>query len=1805
MLLNPLFFDTEQVVGGKQNILPAGKKVISYLFSDIIRVSSEQTTLNTSGKVNQSDAMLSIGNELTAQKKTFLSQITDNSVLGSLRKGSLENEQLATLEKSVSLRSNSAARSAIRNLYSYDQTKSILKNLSIFSAGELKGEQDTSRLIGKASSGLSADPETEKLLAMASENGGALLEAEINGEKILVHLTSPGNGAAQKTGPEPGQDMKGFEVTENVEKGQGEKFFIRAYKKSGIEINLPALTGVNPAGGEAESYPVSDAITVSQVVTQTSSAESEGSDNTEIKVISKENITSETKVTNKSTGLSELQKVEKDIPLKGNTAHKEITASSTESVTETTAAEGKSGTGGGLTISAGETPVAAGINAAEETGEDGAELKNKTGQNYANVTKQAERRTENGVVQKPAVKSAAPVEEQIVKEKGTGPFKRKFFNAQSATMDFLKERGTKTKPSVGAAGKVEIPEQAREIISKEQTFPGQKIAASPETGSNKVKIKNTAPKVAVKTSAGANTIQKSEIKLTGENTVKKETGIKTGAGAASPVSEKGGQPSSAASDEVRNLLNKLNGEIISKDVNADAEKSENIKVVNSFAGETGKKVTSEVYREELKNLNESAKSEKTGIKEASEKGISAEVPVKDKSDPVKQPSEKVNLSQKGTVIDKEAAGENSAAKSAAQVKETKTIGTQPVIKNSEKINPLNKEEKTIIPDVEKKAFISEQVSGKSSEIKTSVPENKTEVFVKDSGMPEKESVVKDNKISGAVKEENKTVADNVIKKGDTKVAVSEQAIKTDNSKTTGKSEYTNKETKSVIGETAQKEFQETTKTVKKDQAAVKPEKIESPGAGDLKESPVTKESMTVKKQSVTSEKLFHSEADVKTEKKSGEIGKENGKSVITAPEKNATEGKNKETGPAGPELVNRKEIKSAVPENKGMEPVNKKTAVESGKTRVNVNTASDNEIKNNKSGASEKASQATVKETIYRGGSLKVKVPRPVVSGMTANKDNTPPMEAGKPENSIPDAASRKDLSENPFSTVKADKGAAQDIKADGPELKGKEPVSVSPDKVVKDSGRKTEVNNIPKKETPVDFQQNKKVSVRKTTFEKEIIKEAQIENPDKKSREIKLEREIPGKNREVIIDDKKEAKATKTELNTEINTKRTVVQAKEVHSENVAKDRPAPTIKTTESPSIANKIPEKEQPLKTVKDFETVKPEKPVIPEHVKTERKTDSGTQIKEKAPAQNLVSKETEKPVNFYSAKEMISRDAERAEQVRGKEFDKTEFSVPEKDENRSETIKNVSAKEINTETGKKEHPVAENDPRVRESKVTEDKPKPEQTIKAEPEKEGDVTTREAKPAAKNDFTKPPVNIKEDQLTDAVKGEDNLSRSNPRVEPEKDAREIRTDKINLNDRENYSAAGESEDFVSEIEEVISEKPAAENSKTEAAHSEPVDAKPEHPVSDDEIINELYSGITLSENTGAGELAAIAAKSAEIIRENNAHLEFTRVRPAENQKAEKKVEISDTKNDEKPDISFKDVITDNKREDKYIGEREYSGAQKLSSKDEKQDALRESVREKVIIKDPEKILPELSRLIKETEGKSEIKIVRNTEEPVRINQAPDKPLNDSGSGNMQKDESLYYKHTTDETVQNKDFEKNIFQETTRNSGEKENDNIGKVANNVEFRQTQGTPKVEAPLKNEAPPRTVPQEKIYDEIESLVKSREDKSIVLKLSPERLGDMKVMIRVAREGVHANIEVENDAVRQMLMNSSSDLRTSLAQSGLQLNSFNISTSQGDKKFTKGDSEKRRDFSGTKNEETEEISEKNRERNLGYNTMEYTV
>ncbi len=1801
MLLNPLFFDTEQVVGGKQNILPAGKKVSSYLFSDIIRVSSEQTALNTSGRVNSSDAMLSIGNELTAQKKTFLSQITDNSVLGSLRKGSLENEQLATLEKSVSLRYNSPARSSIRNLYSYDQTKSILKNLSIFSAGELKGDQDTSRLIGKASSGLSADPETEKLLAMASENGGALLEAEINGEKILIHLTSPGNGAAQKTGSESGQDMKGIELTGNGEKGQGEKFFIRAYKKSGIEINLPALTGVNPAGGEAESYPVSDAVAVSQVVTQTSSAESEGSDNTEIKVISKENVTSATKVTNRSAGSSELQKVEKDIPLKGNPAQKEITASSAGSVTEITAAEGKSDTGGVLTGSAGETPVAAGINAAEETGEDGAELKNKTGQHYTNVNKQAERTTENGAVQKTIVKSAAPVEEQIVKEKGTGPFKRKFFNAQSATMDFLKERGTKTKPSIGAAGKVEIPDQAREIISKEQTFPGQKIAASAETGSNKVKIKNTAPKVTVKTSAGANTTQKSESKLTGENTVKKENQIKTGASAASRVPEKGGQPSSTASDEVRNLLNKLNGEIISKDVNADAKKSDNIKVDNSFAGETGKKATAEVYREELKNLTESTKSEKTGIKEATEKGISAEVPVKDKSDAVEQPEEKVNLSQKGTVSDKEAAGENSATKSAAQVKDTKTIDTQPVIKNSEKIIPLNKEEKTTKTNVEKKESISEPVSGKSSEIKTSVTENKAEVFVKDSGMPEKESVVKDNKISGAEKKENKAVADSAVKNRDKKLSASDQAIKTDNAKTTGKSEFTTKETKSVVGETAQEEFQKTTKTVEKDQAAVKPEKNEFPRSGDLKEPPVTKESMTVKKQPVTSEKPFHSEADVKTGKAAGGIGKENGKSVITAPEKNTTEGKSKERGPTGPELVNRKEIKSAVPENKGMEPVNKKTAAESDKTRLNLNSASDNENKTDKSGASEKASQVPVKETIYRGGSLKVKVPRPVISGTTANKDTTQPMDAGKPENSMRDAASRKDLSEKTITPVKEDKGAASDIKADKPELKGKESVSVSPDKVVKESGRKTEVNNVPKKEAPVDFQQDKKVSGRKTTFEKEIIKEAKIENPDKKSSEIKVEREIPGKNREIIINEKRETKEIRTDLKPGINTTRTAGGNKEAQSKNISGERPVPSHKTAESGSSLNEMAGKEQPAKVAKDI-TGKPEKLAASETVKTEQQADPGASVKEKAAAANPAA--TEKSVKPQSAKEIISGSPERTERVKG-EVNKAEFSVPEKGENKSEPVKNITTANVNNENAEKERFTEVNDSRVKETKITEDRPDKAQFIKTAPEKEGDSAAPELKTAAKNDFEKPPVNIKEDQLTDTVKREDNLSRGNPDSEPEKEAREIRNDKINLNDRENYSAAGESEDFVSEIEEVISEKPAAENSKTYAADPEPVVAKPEHPVSDDEIINELYSGITLSENTGAGELAALAGKSAEIIRENNAHLEFTRIKPDENQRAEKEVEISDTKNDEKPDVSFKDVIPDNKGEDKYSGEREYSSAQKLSSKDEKQDVLRESVREKVIIKDPEKILSELSRLIKETEGKSEIKIVRNTEEPARINQVPDKPLNDSGSENIQKDESLYYKHTTDETAQNKEFEKNIFQETTRNSGKTENDNIGKVANNVEFRQTQQTPKVEAPLKNEAPPRTVPQEKIYDEIESLVKSREDKSIVLKLSPERLGDMKVMIRVAREGVHANIEVENDAVRQMLMNSTSDLRTSLAQSGLQLNSFNISTSQGDKKFTKGDSEKRRDFSGTKNEETEEISEKNRERNLGYNTMEYTV
>ncbi len=132
---------------------------------------------------------------------------------------------------------------------------------------------------------------------------------------------------------------------------------------------------------------------------------------------------------------------------------------------------------------------------------------------------------------------------------------------------------------------------------------------------------------------------------------------------------------------------------------------------------------------------------------------------------------------------------------------------------------------------------------------------------------------------------------------------------------------------------------------------------------------------------------------------------------------------------------------------------------------------------------------------------------------------------------------------------------------------------------------------------------------------------------------------------------------------------------------------------------------------------------------------------------------------------------------------------------------------------------------------------------------------------------------------------------------------------------------------------------------------------------------------------------------------------------------------------------------------------------------------------------------------------------------------------------------------------------------------------------------------------------KTVSTSKIINEISNLAESKTSKNVVLKLSPEDLGKVKISLDVSNNHVHVNVEVENEMVKNLIHSNSAQLRQSFVQNGLQLNSLNISLANSEQKPDKNFSSKKKTNYNTVVKEIEIKNNINVPRKMGYNTYEF--
>lgn len=122
-------------------------------------------------------------------------------------------------------------------------------------------------------------------------------------------------------------------------------------------------------------------------------------------------------------------------------------------------------------------------------------------------------------------------------------------------------------------------------------------------------------------------------------------------------------------------------------------------------------------------------------------------------------------------------------------------------------------------------------------------------------------------------------------------------------------------------------------------------------------------------------------------------------------------------------------------------------------------------------------------------------------------------------------------------------------------------------------------------------------------------------------------------------------------------------------------------------------------------------------------------------------------------------------------------------------------------------------------------------------------------------------------------------------------------------------------------------------------------------------------------------------------------------------------------------------------------------------------------------------------------------------------------------------------------------------------------------------------------------------------EVYKVLEKGEKQSVVLKLVPKELGAIKVMLDTVDNVLTAKVEVENETVGQVIRNNVEQLKQNLLQSGVHVNSINISYSSSQQKQHGFNNQKKKNSEYQRENNTEETDEIIMTKKLGYNTYEY--
>ncbi|MBX2975348.1 MAG: flagellar hook-length control protein FliK [Ignavibacteriaceae bacterium] len=136
---------------------------------------------------------------------------------------------------------------------------------------------------------------------------------------------------------------------------------------------------------------------------------------------------------------------------------------------------------------------------------------------------------------------------------------------------------------------------------------------------------------------------------------------------------------------------------------------------------------------------------------------------------------------------------------------------------------------------------------------------------------------------------------------------------------------------------------------------------------------------------------------------------------------------------------------------------------------------------------------------------------------------------------------------------------------------------------------------------------------------------------------------------------------------------------------------------------------------------------------------------------------------------------------------------------------------------------------------------------------------------------------------------------------------------------------------------------------------------------------------------------------------------------------------------------------------------------------------------------------------------------------------------------------------------------------------------------------------------------KTVRTTELIKEIKNIIQSGEKHTVSMKLTPESFGTVKVLLETINNVLTAKIEVESDAVKQIIQSNVEQLRQSLSDNGIHLSNLNVTLANGEQKSSKPQYMRRKNSGADsdKKVEAEAGSSVKPKKQYGYNTYEYLV